>query len=134
MTSSKIAIFNITTSWPNSKVNAVSIDRIIENPILKIFSLLAMFYMIITSTIAPKPYIEPLISRESKYLQSLKLHLKPALICRISSDYLHIQLCICRYNNRTCLGDTESSHRELHILPEIKRPLVVCEVYSDHYT
>ena len=47
-----------------------SIDRIIENPILKIFSLFAKYYMIITTTMAPKLYTEPLISRETKYIKS----------------------------------------------------------------
>ena len=37
-----------------------------ENPIHKIFSLFAQFYMIISLKMAPKPYIKTLISKISK--------------------------------------------------------------------
>ena len=47
---SKIVIFDIVISWQNSNVNTIlyrSKYRIIENPISKIFSLFAKFYMMI---------------------------------------------------------------------------------------
>ena len=67
LTLSYIAIFNIVISWPNSKVNTISIglsnDR---NPVSKIFFPFGKFYMIISITMAPKPYIEPLALEELK--------------------------------------------------------------------
>ena len=39
--------------------------HIIENPVLKIFSVFAEFYMIISTKTAPKPYIETPISKIS---------------------------------------------------------------------
>ena len=38
-----------------------------ENPLSKIFSLIAKFYMIKSLKMAPKPYIEILISKVSKH-------------------------------------------------------------------
>ena len=41
--------------------------KLIENPLLKYFSLFAKFYMMICPKMAPKPYIETLISKISKH-------------------------------------------------------------------
>ena len=73
------------------------IDQTIENPALKIFSPSAQFYMIISPKMAPKPYIETLISkiskhwywkssnRNSSYRYIDSLNIDPALVCLLSS-------------------------------------------------
>ena len=77
---------------------------IIENPILKVFSLCAKFHLTISPKIAPKPYIETLVSKISKhwYWQSsdrnchikiLNLQSKSNLTNSISNQ--HYLQCMC---------------------------------------